>query len=275
MNNYNKVAIPASLDGLVVDSQAGNLAMLFPHTHVQLEFNLVIRGNTRCVSGNRYYDMPPRTLAFFFPDQEHMLFDYSPDFRMWTGIFNPSLAEGIDSGNREPLGKTNPPGYFCRMLDHSTAQYINSIADDLSRRTDDPVLMNAGLRFLLLRAWEAYIDADVVPDQYDIHPSVAKAARLLQQKDADFGVEALAENVGLSSSRLSHLFREQIGMTIPAFRNRRRIDRFIKLFGLGQRKTMLQVALEVGFGSYSQFHRVFKVVTGLTPAEYLADIKSR
>ncbi len=52
------------------------------------------------------------------------------------------------------------------------------------------------------------------------------------------------------------------------FRNRIRLGRFFNLYGTGQRHTMLHAALEAGFGSYPQFHRVFKRELGCSPRSH-------
>lgn len=66
----------------------------------------------------------------------------------------------------------------------------------------------------------------------------------------------------LSPSRLSRLFHEQTGETIAAFRNRQRIARF---HAGDPRTTLLECALAAGFGSYAQFHRVYRAMVGGTP----------
>jgi AraC-like DNA-binding protein len=81
-------------------------------------------------------------------------------------------------------------------------------------------------------------------------------------------VDELARRSGLSSTRLSRLFKQQTGVALVDFRNRQRIERYLQLYGTGQRMTMLDAALEAGFGSYPQFHRVFKRVTGRSPGSH-------
>ncbi len=102
----------------------------------------------------------------------------------------------------------------------------------------------------------------------DVHPAVEKAAHLIREESEPLSVEGIARSVGLSASHLSHLFREQTGMTLPQFRNRQRLDRFLRLYGHGRRISMLEAADLAGFGSYPQFHRVFKQLMGFAPAEY-------
>lgn len=81
-------------------------------------------------------------------------------------------------------------------------------------------------------------------------------------------MDELARRSGLSTHRLSRLFKQQTGIALVDFRNRQRVERFLGIYGTGQRLTMLQAAFEAGFGSYAQFHRVFKRVTGISPGEH-------
>jgi AraC-like DNA-binding protein len=97
---------------------------------------------------------------------------------------------------------------------------------------------------------------------------VEKAARLIHDETTTLGLDELARRSGLSPTRLSRLFKQQTGVALVDFRNRQRIERFLELYGTGQRRTMLDAALEAGFGSYPQFHRIFKRVMGRSPGKY-------
>lgn len=77
----------------------------------------------------------------------------------------------------------------------------------------------------------------------------------------------LARKHGISLSRLARAFKHEMGMSIVEHRNRLRIQRFFRLVDSGQR--LLPAALEAGFGSYAQFHRVFKSQHQSSPVEYL------
>jgi AraC-like DNA-binding protein len=65
-----------------------------------------------------------------------------------------------------------------------------------------------------------------------------------------------------------------MGLSVVQFRNHVRIQDFIARFGRGEGPNMLQVALEAGFGSYSQFHRAFHWVTGYAPSEHLRRVRA-
>jgi AraC-like DNA-binding protein len=91
-------------------------------------------------------------------------------------------------------------------------------------------------------------------------------------KDPSLSAGLLAKKLGLSPSRLTSLFREQMGVSIVEYRHRLRIERFFTLVAPGG-GNLLQAALDAGFGSYAQFHRVFRELLGTTPKEYLTGRK--
>jgi AraC-like DNA-binding protein len=138
---------------------------------------------------------------------------------------------------------------------------------EVAATRDHPGFFNAGLGYALLAAWHYFERAADVP-VHDVHPAVEKAARLIRDESNKFGLDELARRAGLSAPRLSRLFKQQTGLALVDFRNRQRVEKFLSLYGTGQRLKMLDAALEAGFGSYPQFHRVFKRVLGCSPGKY-------
>lgn len=67
---------------------------------------------------------------------------------------------------------------------------------------------------------------------------------------------------------LAKHFRRQVGVSLVDYRNRIRVERFLGLVEQGG-GNLLAAALEAGFGSYAQFHRVFRHLLGAMPKEYL------
>jgi AraC-like DNA-binding protein len=59
-----------------------------------------------------------------------------------------------------------------------------------------------------------------------------------------------------------------MGVSLVDYRNRLRIDRFFEaIHRSGSTGNLLDAALEAGFGSYAQFHRVYRKFVGATPRD--------
>jgi AraC-like DNA-binding protein len=101
------------------------------------------------------------------------------------------------------------------------------------------------------------------------HPLVRQTVRLLA-KDPSLGGKDLASALDISLSRLARVFKIEMGMSLVEYRNRLRLERFQVLLDAGG-ENLLAAALAAGFGSYAQFHRVFRALRGTTPRAYLRE----
>ncbi len=80
-------------------------------------------------------------------------------------------------------------------------------------------------------------------------------------------IALLAERAGVSSSRLAHLFRAQVGMPPQQFLEEQRLQRAQQLLARTSH-TVQRIAEEVGFENSFYFSNRFKKRTGLSPSAY-------
>jgi len=259
--------IPAGLDGYArVHRPTGRRRQM--HRHDELEFNLVTRGRASYLMTDRRYDLTPGTLIWLFPECEHVLLGESADFECWIVVFAVDLVRRTCRGEATAyLCEGNPRHRHCLSIDAKRARQLHELCERMNDAQDEPDHFNAALAYLLMAAWDATERAETMVGA-DVHPAVERTAARLRDEAADCDLPTLARHAGLSASRLSRLFATQTGMSITAYRNRQRVERFLARYGRGQRVTMLDAALGAGFGSYPQFHRVFKQVMGTSPAGY-------
>lgn len=239
------------------------------HRHDELELNLVVRGTARYLFADRTYDLHSGTQIWLFPGQDHLLLDESAHYEMWIVVFRPALVQQLcTTAATRPLCDPNPPGQFCRVVNAERTERLTHLFEELYHVAKiNSIRFNAGLGYALLTAWDAHHEALALYGS-GVHPAVETVARLIHDQDDEqlASVPALAARVGMSSAHLSRLFRKQTGVSIMDFRNRQRIERFLRLYS--RDTSLVEAAIEAGFGSYAQFHRVFKQAMGCGPAVY-------
>jgi AraC-like DNA-binding protein len=107
----------------------------------------------------------------------------------------------------------------------------------------------------------------VAVDLSSKRPIIVNALGLLA-KDPSLSGKTIASTFGISVSRLARVFKQETGVSLVDYRNRLRLERFQMLVDSGG-ENLLEAALAAGFGSYAQFHRVFRAWRGTTPRGYL------
>ena len=102
-------------------------------------------------------------------------------------------------------------------------------------------------------------------------PAVQVVLHRLEMDPVQTG-EQLARELGVSAGYLSRAFKREVGVSLVEYRNQLRVRRFLCAVDR-ERPNLLRAALEAGFGSYAQFHRVYRRLFGTTPREHLVDAR--
>jgi AraC-like DNA-binding protein len=98
-------------------------------------------------------------------------------------------------------------------------------------------------------------------------PVVRRVVHALEQDPRCSG-ERLARELAVSPSYLARSFKAEMGVSLVEYRNRRLMERFFHAVDSG-RSNLLSAALAAGFGSYTQFHRVYRKMYGMSPRDHL------
>lgn len=107
----------------------------------------------------------------------------------------------------------------------------------------------------------------------DLPEAVKKASEYMRRHfDEDVSLDDLSRASGVSSHHLCALFKDATGITMTEFLNRERILQAKKRL-LSKYARISEVALDVGFGSLSQFNRCFARYAGESPTEYRRRIR--
>jgi AraC-like DNA-binding protein len=251
------------------------------HHHQELELNVLVTGEAHYSFPHRELRVPAPAILWIPPFVEHELIHVSHDLSMWVHSFRSTASQNelakpeatsIDpeSSKRPVLSDLSdgprlggiPPLELARVCARSRAGLLRPGLQGF----------NAILSEIFDLAWSAG-RSGARGEPVACHPGALHAARLLQDPETPGSMEALARSTALSRERLSRVFTHCFGIGLVQYRNHHRVQRFIHTYGRGIQTNMLRAALDVGFGSYVQFHRAFKQVVGYPPAQHLERVR--
>nr|WP_316678954.1 arabinose operon transcriptional regulator AraC [uncultured Tolumonas sp.] len=229
--------------------------------------NLTVKGRGKIFSGEHEFIVEPGDLLLFPPEAVHYYGradDSNEWYHRWV-YFRPRAywADWL----RWPH-EVERVGHI-KLADQQLANEFDSLFLNIEethkeiRPMSEQLAMNL-LERLLIRCYEVTSLADHAPMDHRI----LEACQILSASlSAEFSIEELAERVFLSPSRLAHLFREQVGVSIVRWREDQRIIRAKLLL----QTTPLPVAVigqQTGYDDQLYFSRVFKKRVGVSPSEY-------
>lgn len=260
------------------------------HNHMDVEANLVLNGFIRYFVPNGIHTIVPDKPVVFWAGIPHRIIDAEPG----------SVHIAVSVPLSVFLEWRLPMSLVARMLqgevlerppvdDDVTAidrllfqRWSTDLAFDLDRLPDrfgppptTPEPMQAAASEEI-RAWfrrlawtletaSADTPRDAVPGSYD---SVNRVARHVCEHYAEpLSVAALAEVAGLHPKYLMQLFHRTCGLRLWDYVQRVRIAHAQRLLATSS-LNVLEVAMESGFGSLTQFNAFFKRVSELTPTAY-------
>lgn len=115
----------------------------------------------------------------------------------------------------------------------------------------------------------AIIDRLAGPIDYaESHPRIEKALSLIHHaKGKELTLSQLAAQVFLSESRLSHLFKEEVGIPIQRYLLWYKVMQ--TAFNIGSGMSLTDAAEEAGFADSAHFSRSFRAMFGITPSHIL------
>lgn len=94
-----------------------------------------------------------------------------------------------------------------------------------------------------------------------------------QHYKEDINVSGIAEIFSIHKSYLSHLFTQHVGMSLWNYVILRRIHAFNDLLRKGL--PIEEAAYQVGFQNYSNFFRLYKKHTGMTPMQFKKQLQAK
>ncbi len=269
MKNEN-LHLPSQLDGKFWKyASRGNEGRVFQeHMHEELEVNIVTSGYANYLILGKRYKMVPGTQVWLFPEHPHLLLEKSNDFEMVIVVFKKKLLKRLvaQGADRVLISKKYDQPF---VKEHSERERIELFKMcKMGIECDhDRALYNSALAFTCLKAWELFKRGAQPNKQVNVSVDIQQCLKLIESTQF-ISLNSLAEKLKLSPSQLSRQFQAQVGLKLSTYKQNIYLERFMKMWTENCDLNFLQGALKAGFGSYAQFHRVFKEKYGCGPASY-------
>lgn len=245
------------------------------HMHELCELNLIHKGHILYIADGKCYELGPGDVVFFSAFMPHGWVVDKNDVPEVTEIcFAPSLPASGQEG--EGLSADADAGSI-RMLSgmiktaviqnskNSVGWRIENIYREITdARFGSAYVAGSDLNLILL---ELIRRSEFLPRPGDRKTGqVVKAAQeyIIAHLSENPRLSDIAKAVYVTPNHLSYLFKKQTGVGISDYINRQKLLLTIRLLG-SPGLSVLDVAMQSGFTSKSNFYRVFRDYYGITP----------
>ena len=254
------------------------------HQHNDIEISFLTRGWMKGIMGGRPHCMKPGTIFLFWAAYPHWNTGNDPEtmnyrvnlpldvflrFRLPTAFKQGLLAGNVyaaESGEEMPLDAA--------LFDHWAK---GCGPGDTSHRESMVAMLEARLMAVVPQCRPLdCVRRAVMEESGRVQTGDAQMQELLSILVRDFreeiSLKAIALKLGLHPSRASRLFHRFCGMTCIEFLTKCRLAHAQNLLLTTERK-ILNIAMDSGFPSISQFYAAFTSHVGTTPQQFRLSIR--
>lgn len=229
------------------------------HSHSMAHFCLILDGSSTQTYGSKNRSREPLTTAFYPPNELQ-----SESFgRVGSRIFNVEMDSRWLRNFREYAVIREESTDF---RGGSVAWLMSKLYQEFRSMDQTSPLVIEGLTLeIIAESSRRFAAAGNRTSRW-----LQSVRDILHEKFADpMTLACLAKLVGVHPVYLASSFRKEYHCSIGEYRQRLRIDFAIREISKSH-LSLAEIALEAGFASQAHFTKVFKRLTGTTPAKYRA-----
>lgn len=251
------------------------------HTHQQYEIYVFLDGKCTFQIENLFYDLQPGDILLINGKDIHKAFvdvnyhTYKRTVVEFTKEFIEPLLDVLNMPQMLDLFDA-PHGHLFRIKDEETRTHIFQLLDEMhelivgkkSAYVDQQLkLILAQLLMKFESKVTAYLPNDIYSDDKIL--IVEEIYRYISAHYAeDLSLDNIADELNLSKSYLSHLFKEITGTTIMNFLMGYRLTQAQYSLKVRKDLNISEIAGLTGFESNAHFSRFFKKHIGVSPTDY-------
>ena len=227
------------------------------HSHDQAHLTIIVEGFCEEVYNGKTRDIPPLAVSYFHPGERHSL-----------RVFNaPTRSFDLEIG-KQWLDRLPRPITPTTMIapPHSA---LSGLMTRLYREFKEPDEMSSlAIEALSLEMLVEIARASKGARAKKSPVWLSRVVELIRDEYArNITLSELAQIADVHPSHLVQVFRDHHQCTPGAFIRRVRIEQAMRQISHSS-TTLADVSVDVGFTDQSHFTRVFKRLTGMTPAQY-------
>jgi AraC-like DNA-binding protein len=235
-----------------------------PHFHDHYTIMIVDKGVNEGVCEKKKYHVTASDILLINPGEIHTGSSYQEKHLHYSALY---VYEDFFI-KHQLYGQGGSPPVFTKLLERNAglAERIRELCQ-CTRAAEDPLEIEEKKVSVF---WELmnYNGSKKPEASSNIdRTSVQKIKTFIkEQYKQQFSLANLTDFTGLSPYHLIRSFKQAVGMTPFQFLRNYRIEK--AKVELLRKKSIAEVAVEIGFYDQSHFHKHFKLVTGVTPREF-------
>jgi AraC-like DNA-binding protein len=211
--------------------------------------------------------LKPGSIACFPPNLSRW-WQYGPEPKhhvVWVGFELAAIQ------NRYPEWKLSQAlhrVHFAHDLMHLERSFLQVIREATTPSLHQGSGLRLALDTLVLEVVRAFTEPRKILSLVSVHPAISKALGILETRfRKNWTLSELADEAGLSRSRLAELFNLEVGYSIHKFLTKIRVRHAETLLSHSD-LPIGDISSECGFATIQHFSRVFKEVTGQAPINF-------
>jgi AraC-like DNA-binding protein len=251
--------ISVSLPGLYLVHHNIPAKEVSRHSHPEHLLFIPLQGEIRLETPTDVYALGPGKMLYLPAKTEHAFQSSETQGERLIGLIQTSLWKKAEAGKHAasifPANQLVKELCFYLLLNPKT-RHAKPLAQALVHTLSEALEGSAG----------GFQTAHLAGKSRD--PRIQRALQDLESRlDDAVSMDQIARSAGLSVRNFNRLFLIELGLTPKAAHTQFRIHRAKELLSTGKR-SVTEVALEVGYPSLSQFIPVFRRATGQLPSEF-------
>ena len=247
------------------------------HSHDEhYETLYILEGECQYKVDDKTYNIKKGDMAITFPNQMHQIISTTPSKRIVT-MFVPKFL------NRFNTEITNFDTVFNLMKEKEI--FVISFSQNEMEKIENLLLRmcktinskNFGddlqytlsfFRVMLLISDHVLNKTNLNDKNYESNTIIKSTIEYINKNFKEkITIEGLAKEIAISPSYLSHVFKENTGVSVLQFIIKKRLSHAKKMLQEG--KSIMEASIESGFKDYSSFFRSFKKEFLITPKDYI------